>query len=160
MNIKSLFTKKKIIWTVIILLVIGFIIYKIEAGKNTAGNIQTAVVTKQDIQQTVLSTGQVVSSTDLNLGFQASGVVTQVYVQEGGKVKAGQTLAILNQSSAEAALTTAEGSLAQAQANYEKVVQGSTNTQIAVSQQAVYTAQVALNNATTTLATLKPSIQA
>jgi HlyD family secretion protein len=153
MNIKGFFTKKKIIWTVIILLVIGFIIYKIEAGKNTSGNIQTAVVTKQDIQQTVLSTGQVVSSTDLNLGFQAGGVVTQVLVNEGDKVKAGQTLATLNQASAEAALTTAEGSLAQAQANYEKVVQGSTNTQIAVSQQAVYTAQVALNNATTTLAT-------
>ena len=80
-------------------------------------------------------------------------MVTQVLVQEGDKVKAGQTLATLNQSSAAAALTTAEGGLAQAQANYEKVVQGSTDTQIAVTQQAVYAAQVALNNATTSLAT-------
>ncbi len=155
MNIRGFFTKKKIIWTVIILLIIGFIIYRYEAGKNTSGNIQTAVATKQDLQQTVLSTGQVVSSTDLNLGFQAGGVVTQVLVKEGDKVNAGQTLATLNQSSAAAALTTAEGGLAQAQANYEKVVQGSTNTQIAVTQQAVNTAQVALNNATTSLATVQ-----
>jgi len=153
MSIRNFFTKKKIIWTVIILLVVGFIGYRIYASKNTASGIQTAVVAKQDIQLTVLSTGQVVSSTDLNLGFQAGGVVTQVLVKEGDKVKAGQTLATLNQASAAAALTTAEGGLAQAQANYEKVVQGSTNTQIAVTQQAVNTAQVALNNATTSLAT-------
>jgi HlyD family secretion protein len=152
MNIRGFFTKKKIIWTAIILLVVGFIGYRIYAGKNTAGNIQTAIVAKQDLQQTVLSTGQVVSSTDLNLGFQASGVVTQVLVKGGDKVKAGQTLATLNQAQAAAALTTAEGGLAQARANYEKVVQGSTDTQIAVTQQAVNTAQVALNNATTSLA--------
>jgi len=153
MNIRGFFTKKKIIWTAIILIVIGFIGYRIFASKSTAGNIQTAVATKQDLQQTVLSTGQVVSSTDLNLSFQSSGIVTQVLVKEGAVVKAGQTLATLNQAQAAAALTTAEGSLAQAKANYEKVVQGSTDTQIAVTQQAVNTAQVALNNATTTLAT-------
>ena len=83
MNIRGFFTKKKIIWTIIIVLVVGFIGYRIKAGKNTTGNIQTAVVSKQDLQQTVLSTGQVVSSTDLNLGFQSSGVVTQVFVQAG-----------------------------------------------------------------------------
>jgi RND family efflux transporter MFP subunit len=153
MNIRGFFTKKKIIWSVIILLVIIFIGYRIHAGKNTSGNIQTAVASKQDIQQTVLSTGQVVSGTDLDLGFQGSGVVTQVLVKEGDNVKAGQTLATLNQSSAAASLTTAKGSLAQAEANYEKVIEGSTNTQIAVTQQQVNSAQVALNNATTTLAT-------
>jgi HlyD family secretion protein len=155
MSIRGFFTKKKIIWTIIILVVLGFVVYKIKASKNASGNIQTAVATKQDLQQTVLSTGQVVSSTDLNLGFEGSGVVTQVLVTEGNQVKAGQTLATLDQSSAEAALTTAEGGLAQAQANYEKVVQGSTNTQIAVTQQAVYAAQVSLGNATTSLATTK-----
>ena len=146
-------TKKKIIWTVIILLVVGLIVRQIFKGKNNAGNIQTAAATKQDLQQTVLTTGQVVSGLNLNLGFQSSGVVTRVLVKEGDKVTAGQTLATLNQSSAQAALTTAEGSLAQAQANYEKVVQGSTNTQIAVAEQAVTSARVALQNASTTLMT-------
>jgi HlyD family secretion protein len=153
MKISRFFTKKKIIWSAIILLVAGIIGYRIYASKNTAAGIQTAVATKQDLQQTVLSTGQVISSTDLNLGFQASGVVTKVLAKEGDKVKAGQTLATLNQAQAGAALTSAQGSLAQARANYEKVLRGSTDTQIAVTQQAVYTAQVALNNATTTLAT-------
>ena len=150
---KKFFTKKKIIWTVIIVLVLGFIGYQIFKPKNNSANIQTATVTKQDLKATVLATGQVVSGVDLNLGFQSSGVITKVFVKAGDKVKEGQTLATLNQSSAAASVTTAEGSLAQAQANYEKVIQGSTNTQIAVSQQAVNTAQVALNNATTSLAT-------
>ena len=152
---KKFFTKKKIIWTVIIVLVLGFIGYQIFKPKNNSANIQTATVTKQDLKATVLATGQVVSGVDLNLGFQSSGVITKVFVKAGDKVKEGQTLATLNQSSAAASVTTAEGSLAQAQANYEKVIQGSTNTQIAVSQQAVNTAQVALNNATTSLATTK-----
>lgn len=146
------FTKKKIIWAVIIFLLAGFIGYRIYSSKNTSTGIQTAVATKQNLQQTVLSTGQVVSSTDLNLGFQTGGVVIQIFVKEGDKVKAGQTLATLNQASAGATLTSAQGSLAQAQANYEKVVQGSTNTQIAVTRQAVSSAQVALNNASTSLA--------
>src|SRR5579863_2214997 len=121
---KKFFTKKKIIWTIIVVLVLGGIGYEIFKPKNNAANIQTATVTKQDLKATVLATGQVVSSVDLNLSFQASGVVTEVNVAEGDQVKAGQVLATLNQSSAKANLTTAEGSLAQAQANYEKVITG------------------------------------
>jgi len=150
---KKFWTKKKIIWTIIIVLVVGAIGYRIFKPKNNAANIQTATVTKQDLKATVLATGQVVSSVDLNLGFQASGVVTKVNVVEGDQVKAGQVLATLDQASAAASLTTARGSLAQAQANYEKVLAGDSDTQIEVAQQAVDAAQVALNNATTTLAT-------
>lgn len=150
---KSFFTKKKIIWTIIIVLVLAFIAYLIFRPKGNSGNIQTQAVTKQNLQLTVLATGQVVSSVDLNLSFQSSGVVKQINVTEGDKVKAGQVLATLDQSNARATLTTAQGSLAQAQANYEKVLSGSTNQQVAAAQQAVVAAQVALNNASTTLAT-------
>ena len=82
---KKFFTKKKIIWTVIIVLVLGFIGYLIFKPKNNSANIQTATVTKQDLKETVLATGQVVSSTDLNLSFQSSGVVRQVNVAEAIK---------------------------------------------------------------------------
>lgn len=152
MNMKKFlginWTKKKIIWTSIIVLVVAFIGYRIHTGSNAAANIQTDTVKKQNLQQTVLSTGQVVSSTDLNLSFKSSGVVTKVTVKEGDKVKQGQVLATLDQSSALASLTTAQGSLASAKANYEKVLAGASNEQIAA-------AQVALSNATSALASTK-----
>ncbi|MDR3642292.1 MAG: efflux RND transporter periplasmic adaptor subunit [Candidatus Doudnabacteria bacterium] len=148
MNIRGFFTKKKIIWTIIILLVAGFIVYRVKSGKSTAGNIQTAVATKQDLQQTVLSTGQVVSGTDLQLSFKTGGVVSVVKVQAGDKVKAGQVLATVDQSTQAANLTTARGSLAQAQAAYQKVIAGSSSASIQVAQVNLSNAQNSLQAAT------------
>lgn len=139
------FTKKKIVWIIIILLVVGFIFSRARGG-NSSNNIQTDTVKKQDIKQTVLATGQVVSATDLDLAFKAGGIVQRVNVKEGDKVTAGQVLASLDQQDAAASLTSAQGALAQAQANYNKVLAGSSNEDIAV-------AQVALDNAKSTLQT-------
>ena len=149
---KNFFTKKKIIWGIIIIVILVLIGRAIFGSKSNTSNIQTDTAKKQDLKLTVLTTGQVVSGTDLDLSFTGSGVVKQVKVNEGDVVKAGQILATLDQSSAQASLTTALGGLAQAKANYEKVLAGSSDTQIAVSEAGVTTAQVALQNASTTLA--------
>ncbi len=143
---RNFFTKKKIIWTVIILLVVVPIIYKIAKGKNPADSIQTDTVKRQNLKQTVLATGQVVSSTNLDLAFKASGVVSKVNVKEGDKVKAGAILATLDQRDQAASLTTARGQLAQAQANYQKVISGASNEDVTV-------AQVTLDNAKSSLVT-------
>src|SRR5438105_912969 len=84
-RVRTFFTKKKIIWTIIILLVVLSLGYKIFGPKNTAGNIQTDIVKKQNLKLTVLATGQVVSSTDLALSFKSSGVVQRINVKEGSK---------------------------------------------------------------------------
>lgn len=146
MNIRGFFTKKKIIWGIIILLVLGFIITRIRGGKTNTDNILTDTVKRQNIKQTVLATGQVVSETDLQLSFKASGIVDKVYVKEGQKAKAGQVLAVLQQLDQQASLTQAQGSLAQAQANYQKVLAGSSNEDIAVAQAAVDAAKSSLDN--------------
>ncbi len=150
---KKYFTKKRVIWGIIIIVILGLIGSKVFGSKNTAGNIQTDTAKKQNLKLTVLTTGQVVSGTDLDLSFTGSGVVKQVKVKEGDVVKAGQVLATLDQVSAQASLTTAMGGLAQARANYEKVLAGSSDQQVAVSQAAVNTAEVALQNASTSLTT-------
>jgi len=129
-HIPKFLKKKKNIWIiagVVILIFVGWLIFG--RGKSV-NSFQTGFVTKQNLEETVLSTGQVVSGTDLQLGFQSGGVVKQIYVKEGDMVKRGQTLAILNQSSALASLTTARGSLAQAQANYDKLIAGATPEEI------------------------------
>ncbi|KKQ99802.1 MAG: hypothetical protein UU11_C0003G0126 [Parcubacteria group bacterium GW2011_GWF2_40_69] len=145
-KIKVFFTKKKIIWTTIIVLVLllGFWIF---GGGDSNGNIQTDTAKIQDIKKTVLTTGQVVSLVDLSLSFQGGGVVRQVNVKEGSVVLAGQTLAVLDQGIALASLKTAQGAFAQAEANYNKILSAATDQDVAVSQASVDVAETALLNA-------------
>jgi HlyD family secretion protein len=148
---KKFFTKKKIIWGIVIILIVGGIVYKIFSGNKSSSGIQTAIVTQQNLQATVLTTGQVVSQTDLNLSFQVSGVVAAVNVQEGDKVKKGEVLATLSQGNQLASLTSAQGALAQAEANYQEVIAGSSSEQVAVAQKALAAAQVTLQSDQTNL---------
>lgn len=143
---KNFFTKKKIIWTVIILLVVGPIAYNIFKPKDNSKNIQTDIVKRQDLKRTVLATGQVVSSTDLQLSFKSSGPVASVLVKEGNKVKAGQVLASLDQKDQIASLTSARGALAQANANYNKVLSGASSEDVAVTKVALDSAKSSLEN--------------
>jgi HlyD family secretion protein len=82
----------------------------------------------------------VTSNTDLNLSFKSAGIVRRISIKVGDKVKSGQLLANLDQKDQLAALTSARGSLAAANANYQKVVDGSSSEEVAV-------AQVGLDNA-------------
>lgn len=157
---RRIFTKKRIIWTVIILAIIGGAYYYQTKPKNNIANIQTTIVSQQDLEQTVLSTGQVVSETNLSLSFQMGGIVQQVAVVTGSQVKAGDVLAILSQDNAKASLTSASGQLAQANANYRRVVAGASSEQINVSQKSVDAAKVAYSNAVSQLDTIKSSTAA
>jgi len=145
-RIKSFFTKKRIIWSIVILFVL-FLGWLIFGRKSTSANIQVGTVKRQDILKTVLTTGQVVSETDLDLSFQASGVVRRINVKEGDHVQAGAVLAVLDQGSARANLESAQGSFAQAKANYDKILAAATTQDIAVTEAALNTAKTSLENA-------------
>ncbi len=159
MNIRKSFVKKIVIWLIILLLIGGGFWYYKNKPKSTA-NIQTTTVSRQNLEQTVLTTGQVVSETNLNLSFQSGGVVDQVTVSTGSQVKTGDVLAVLNQSSAKASLTSASGQLAQATANFRKVLAGATPEQINVTQKSVDASRVAYNNALSQLASIQSSTAA
>lgn len=139
-------SKKKIIWTAIILLVLIFLGWLFFGRDKDLSSIQTSKATKQNLEQTVLTTGQIVSGTSLNLSFQGTGVIKQIYVKEGDKVLTGKTLAVLDQASALASLTIAQGSLAQAKANYAKLIAGSTIEDIKVYEDSVDSAKQDLDN--------------
>jgi HlyD family secretion protein len=145
-RIKTFFTKKRIIWTSILAVIFigGWLIF---GGKSSVDNIQTTIVKKQDVEKTVLTTGQVVSSTDLSLSFQTSGFVRRINVKEGDEVKEGAVLAVLDQGNSLAQLESAKGALAQAQANYDKIRGAATSQDIAVSQASVDSAKTTLQNA-------------
>ena len=101
--------------------------------------ITVVPVTKGDLKSTVLATGQVTSATDLGLSFSASGIVSTLPVSVGDKVYAGQVLATLDNGTEYAALKSA-------QANYQKVVDGSSSQEVAVAQASLASAQSNLLN--------------
>ncbi|MGE5298237.1 MAG: biotin/lipoyl-binding protein, partial [Acidobacteriaceae bacterium] len=155
MNIRKLFSLRRIIWLAIIILVVGGIGYKIVSSKNKTGSLLTDTVKRLDLKQTVLATGELTSKTDLNLSFKATGVVRRVNVAVNSKVKAGDVIANLEQKDQQAALTSARGSLASAQANYQRVLDGASNEEVQVAQKSVDAAAVTLDNAKLTLENTK-----
>jgi multidrug efflux pump subunit AcrA (membrane-fusion protein) len=130
--------KKRIRYSVLVVLAV--VLYVVFRGGSSTAGVVTDTVKRQDLIRTVLATGQVSSTTDLNLSFTTSGVVSRVAVITGQKVKKGEVLATLDQKSAYANYTSARGALLAAKANLQKTIEGVSNEEIAV-------AQVALDNA-------------
>jgi RND family efflux transporter MFP subunit len=136
-KIKNLFLnkifKKKRYWiplAIVLLIVVITLLKPSSAVKNTV----TEVAKYSDLKQTILATGQVVSNTDLNLSFNTSGVVKAIKVKVGDEVKKGVVLATLDQASEAAALTSARGALAAANARYKRTLEGASNEEVALSQ--------------------------
>ncbi|MGE5392891.1 MAG: efflux RND transporter periplasmic adaptor subunit, partial [Candidatus Saccharibacteria bacterium] len=149
------FTKKRIIWGTVILVVLLMKGWRVFGSKKTPGSNLTENAKRQDIKQTVLATGQVTSTTDLSLSFRANGVVKQIKVNTNDTVKSGDILATLDQKDQLAALTSARGTLAQFNANYQRVLDGASSEEVMVAQRAVDSAQVSLTNAKQSLEDVK-----
>jgi len=134
------FIKTHKVWSVVILILI-IILVLIILPKNNSKNITTDTAKVIDLKQTVLATGQVTSEIDLNLSFNTSGLVRNIKIKTGDKVKKGQILANLEQGLQLANLTQARGVLAGAEARYKKVIEGSTNEELAISKTALSNAK-------------------
>lgn len=132
---------------VIIAVVVIIALIVISGGKKDTGSV-VETVKRQTITRTVIASGKVVSSTDLSLGFEVSDVVRNIYVSVGDKVRKGAIIATLNSGEERAAATSARGALLSADARYKKVLEGSSNEEIAL-------AQVNLDTATKDLAATK-----
>lgn len=126
---KSWSLRRKI-FAVVVLAIILLIALK--GGAKNSSVVET--VKKQTITRTVVASGKVVSSTDLSLGFEVGDVVRNIYVSVGDKVKKGSIIATLNSGEERAAVTSAKGALMSAEARYKKVLEGSSNEEIALAQ--------------------------
>ncbi len=135
-GLKGFFSKKRY-WMGFILIVLISLPFIL---KDKTAGIITSVVENKTLTQTVLATGQVTSITDLSLSFTSSGVIKNIPVVVGQKVKKGQILASIEQGNELAVLTQARGQLLAAKARYQKIIEGATNEEVAL-------AQTALNNA-------------
>ena len=121
---------------VLLAVIVGVTVY--QSGKNVV-TVQTGRVQRQDLSSVVSASGEIKPKTYVNIGANAYGKITHLYVKEGDPVRKGQLLAQLenvqstadvsaNQASvqaaetdaiaADAALKTSDADLLRAQADY------------------------------------------
>jgi multidrug efflux pump subunit AcrA (membrane-fusion protein) len=86
------------------------------SGSQTTSG-RTIAVGQGVVQSTVSGSGNIQAASELDLGFKASGVVSQIYVTQGQHVTEGELLAELDPASAEVTLEQARASLQTAEAN-------------------------------------------
>ncbi len=91
---------------VLLLAIVGFTVY--QSHKNVV-TVQTGKVQRQDVVSVVSASGEIKPKTYVNIGANAFGKITKLYVKEGDRVKKGQLLAQLEnvQSAADVAATRA-----------------------------------------------------
>jgi HlyD family secretion protein len=125
---------------VVVLTVIVVALMVRQSGKNLM-TVQTGKVQRQDLATVVSASGEIRPKTYVNVGANAFGKITHLYVKEGDHVKKGQLLAQLenvqsnadvnaNEASlqaaqtdavaADAAMKTAQADLVRAQADYDR----------------------------------------
>src|ERR1700687_4500541 len=123
---------------VLLALIVGFTVH--QSSKNVT-TVQSGKVQRQDLATVVSASGEIKPKTYVNIGANAFGKITRLYVKEGDRVKRGQLLAQLEnvQSSADvnatqasveasetdsvaaaAALNTSAADLNRAQSDYER----------------------------------------
>jgi len=123
---------------VLLAIIVGFTVH--QSSKNVT-TVQTGKVQRQDLATVVSASGEIKPKNYVNVGANAFGKITHLYVKEGDRVKKGQMLAQLenvqssadvnaNEASLQAAQTdalaadanlkTAQADLLRAQADYER----------------------------------------
>ncbi len=114
--------------------------------------LHTTTVQRGRVQATVTATGKLAPAAALIVNFAIGGVLTEVDVKPGDQVKAGQTLAKIDDSQTKAAVASAQAALTSAQNNLVNAKQQATpivatQNAGAAAQQHVAAAQDSLNAA-------------
>lgn len=107
-KIKKIIKNKKNIWYLVGVFVLILIV---SGGKNNQDQNVRDTVYLGDVKSSINLSGTVLSSENASLAFNASGIVSNVYVKEGDTVNAGDRLAEINTSSLRADLMRAQANL-------------------------------------------------
>ena len=134
---------------IIIVLVAGGYFY---FGRETAPEYEYTVAKRGDLVQEVSVTGKVKPAEAVDLAFEKSGKVALVSADVGGKIKAGQILAQLEDSELKAQVAQVEASLESARAKLAELKKGAREEELRV-------AEVKVKNAETTLADARLNLE-
>jgi HlyD family secretion protein len=97
---------------VLLALIVGFTVH--QSSKNVA-TVQTGKALREDLATVVSASGEIKPKTYVNVGANAFGKITHLYVKEGDHVKKGQLLAQIENVQPEADVNANEASLQAAQ---------------------------------------------
>src|ERR1700747_308530 len=90
----SVKSRKKLFIIIGAVVVLGCIVaFTVAHNGQNVTTVQTSKVAKQDVVSTVSASGEIKPKTYVNVGANAFGKITKLYVKEGEKVKKGQMLA-------------------------------------------------------------------
>ena len=92
----------------LLIAIVGFTVY--QSHKNVVA-VQTGKAQKEDLAAVVSASGEVKPKTYVNIGANAFGKITNLYVKEGDRVKKGQMLARLENVQPEADLNAMQATL-------------------------------------------------
>ena len=129
--------------------------------RSASGAVQyvTSPAATTTVVSTVTGTGQVESTDQVDIKPVADGQLVSVPVQLNQQVAKGQTLGIVDQTSAANTVAQAKASLQQAQANYDNLMAGATSNSIQAQQLAIQAAQLALDQAKQSFSNTKAAQQ-
>lgn len=132
----------------IVALVLGTLIYRdmFVSGKNTGSSLNLYSVTRRTVAATIAGSGNLEPQAQSNVNFKVAGTLTEIDVHVGDHVSAGQTLAKIDSSAEQNAVSQAQANLATAQANLQAVETPLTQNQITQLQNNVATSQQSYND--------------
>ena len=148
--------KKFIGYGLVLVLAAGAAMY-IFFGRQTAKEA-TLMLHSNDFVQQVLVSGKVVATENLVLSFEQSGRVTGIRTAVGNTVSVGQLLANQDTTQLEAQLAEMRAGTDVQKAKLDQLLAGTAGEDIAISETAVYNAQVSVANAQQALDTAKQNI--
>lgn len=116
--------KKRILYigSAIIILAVGFLVYKAFGNSKQKVTFETAKVERGTISNTVTATGTLEAIKTVQVGTQVSGVIEKIFVDFNSQVKKGQLLAQLDETPLLATLEQSKAAVdqAEAQVKYQK----------------------------------------
>ena len=93
-------------------IVLGFLFsmaYYIKTNSRSAITYDTTILSKQTIEEKIVATGSVIPEDEVNIVPQISGIIDEIFIEEGDEVVAGDLLAKIKVVPNEQALNSAEG---------------------------------------------------
>ncbi len=111
--------RKKIIISIVIFIVAVAVAFMVWPKKSVMVEFEMTDVTPDTIRNTVTATGTIEPVTEVEVGTQVSGIISNIYVDYNSIVKKGQVIAELDKTNLISQLNSAKASLASAKSDLD-----------------------------------------